>query len=102
MKKLLYAVAAAGLSISLLTGCGSKAPDEEGKTIVIGASPSPHAEILAEAGKLLDKQGYTLEIKEYNDYVQPNVALDAGDLDANYSSTSRISINLTRGLYQPV
>lgn len=84
MKKLLYAVAAAGLSISLLTGCGSKAPDEEGKTIVIGASPSPHAEILAEAGKLLDKQGYTLEIKEYNDYVQPNVALDAGDLDANY------------------
>lgn len=33
---------------------------------------------------MLEKAGYTLEIKEYNDYVQPNVALDAGDLDANY------------------
>ena len=41
-------------------------------------------EILEAAKPVLEKAGYTLEIKEYNDYVQPNVALDAGDLDANY------------------
>lgn len=67
----------------LLAGCGSK---DSGKdtTIVVGASPAPHAEILEAAKPVLEKAGYTLEIKEYNDYVQPNVALDAGDLDANY------------------
>lgn len=83
MKKVLCAVAAAVLAAGVLTGCGSKAAEED-KTIVVGASPSPHAEILAEAKTILEKQGYTLEIKEYNDYVQPNVALNAGDLDANY------------------
>lgn len=52
--------------------------------IVIGASPAPHAEILKEAQELLKEKGYELEIREYTDYVQPNNALEAGDLDANY------------------
>lgn len=52
--------------------------------IVVGASPTPHAEILAEAAKLLSPQGIELEIVEYSDYVQPNMALDSNDLDANY------------------
>lgn len=52
--------------------------------ILVGASPSPHAEILKEAQKLMLDKGYNLEIKEYTDYVQPNNALEAGDLDANY------------------
>lgn len=84
MKKTVYVILAAALAVGSLTACGSRSSDEADKTIVVGASPSPHAEILAEAQKILEKQGYTLEIKEYNDYVQPNVALDAGDLDANY------------------
>lgn len=84
MRKVLYAALAAALVLGSLTGCGSKSSEGTDKTIVIGASPSPHAEILTEAKAILEKQGYTLEIKEYNDYVQPNVALDAGDLDANY------------------
>ena len=82
MKKAFYVVLAGVLAVSTLAGCGSK--EKEDKTIVIGASPAPHAEILAEAKPILEKEGYTLEIKEYNDYVQPNVALNAGDLDANY------------------
>ncbi|MBD5553059.1 MAG: metal ABC transporter substrate-binding protein [Desulfovibrio sp.] len=50
----------------------------------VGASPTPHAEILAEAARVLAPAGIELEIVEYSDYVQPNVALDAKDLDANY------------------
>lgn len=52
--------------------------------IVIGASPAPHAEILNAAKDLMAAKGYELEIREYTDYIQPNNALDAGDLDANY------------------
>lgn len=83
MKKAVFAVLAAVLAFGALTGCGSKSTGDD-KTIVVGASPSPHAEILEAAKPILEKEGYTLEIKEYNDYVQPNEALNAGDLDANY------------------
>ena len=65
-----------------LTGCGGKDGDE--KTIKVGASPAPHAEILKEVKAELEKDGYNLEIVEFQDYVQPNKALDAGDIDANY------------------
>lgn len=53
-------------------------------TLKVGASPTPHAEILAEAAKLLKPQGIELNIIEYSDYVQPNEALAAKELDANY------------------
>ncbi|TAH64350.1 MAG: ABC transporter substrate-binding protein [Anaerolineaceae bacterium] len=56
----------------------------ETKKIVVGASITPHAEILETAKSVLAAKGFELSIIEYNDYVQPNVALDAGDLDANY------------------
>lgn len=54
------------------------------KPLIVGATPAPHAEILEAAKDILKEQGYDLQIKEYTDYVQPNLALDAGDLDANY------------------
>lgn len=54
------------------------------KEIKVGASPAPHAEILEAAAPVLEKLGYTLKIVEYTDYVQPNLALSTGDLDANY------------------
>lgn len=54
------------------------------KKIVVGASITPHAEILEVAKGVLASKGFELEIVEYNDYVQPNLALDYGDLDANY------------------
>lgn len=65
------------------TEAAAEAPVEIQK-IVIGASPAPHAEILKAAQEPLKEKGYELDIKEYTDYVQPNNALQAGDLDANY------------------
>ena len=65
-----------------LTGCGGK--DGDDKTIKVGASPAPHAEILKEVKAELEKDGYKLEVVEFQDYVQHNKALDAGDIDANY------------------
>lgn len=52
--------------------------------IKVGASPTPHAELLEEAAKILKPKGINLEIIEYSDYVQPNVALESKDIDANY------------------
>jgi len=53
----------------------------------VGATAVPHAEILAQAKPLLEKQGITLEVIVFNDYVQPNVQLAEGRLDANYFQT---------------
>ena len=60
-----------------------EAPAELTK-IRVAASPTPHAEILAVAKEILAEQGYDLEIVEYTDYVQPNLVVDSGELDANY------------------
>ncbi|HPT83198.1 MAG TPA: MetQ/NlpA family ABC transporter substrate-binding protein [Limnochordia bacterium] len=50
----------------------------------VGATPVPHAEILEQVVPLLAKQGITLEVVEFTDYVRPNLALHDGDLDANF------------------
>ena len=50
----------------------------------MGASITPHAEILRSVSDELEKQGYKLEVVEYNDYIIPNTALESGELDANY------------------
>ncbi len=55
-----------------------------GTTITVAASPAPHAEILAEAKKILAEKQINLEIKEFTDYVQPNNVVDSGEIDANY------------------
>ena len=57
---------------------------EEKGTITVAASPTPHAEILAEAAKILAKEGWTLKVTEFEDYVQPNLVVDSGEIDANY------------------
>ena len=92
-KRLLTLLTAGVLATSLFAGCGSKEETKadgeaaktesaEDKVITIGATPSPHAEILEIVKENLEAEGYTLEIVEYNDYVIPNTAL--GDLDANF------------------
>lgn len=53
-------------------------------TITVGASPSPHAEILEAAKDAMAAKGYELEVREFTDYVQPNLATQSGDVDANY------------------
>ncbi len=58
---------------------------EEGKTVLkVGASPSPHAEILNFVKDQLAEQGIELEVVEFTDYVLPNKSLEAGEIDANY------------------
>lgn len=55
-----------------------------GETIIVAASPTPHAEILALAKDILAAKDITLEVKEFEDYVQPNNVVEAGEMDANY------------------
>ena len=59
-------------------------PVEAKGTIKIGASPTPHAEILAKAAELLKAKGWELEVTEFEDYVQPNLVVESDELDANY------------------
>ena len=54
------------------------------ETIRVGASITPHAEILNVVKPILAEQGYDLEVVEYTDYVLPNTATESGELDANY------------------
>ena len=99
MKKVLSIVAILTLALALVAGCGpansSSAPESTPSTstpsssseltkIVVGATPVPHAEILEVAKEVLAEKGYELVITEFDDYVQPNMALDTGDLDANF------------------
>lgn len=58
--------------------------DDAAVTITIGATPSPHVEILEAVAPQLEAEGIKLDIVTYTDYVQPNDALAAGDLDANF------------------
>ena len=57
---------------------------DHAKTIVIGVTPFPHKDIMLVAKPLLEKEGYSLEIKEFTDYVQPNVNLAEKNLTANF------------------
>ncbi|MGN0963753.1 MetQ/NlpA family ABC transporter substrate-binding protein [Dysosmobacter sp. HCP28S3_G4] len=100
MKKVCTIALSALLALSLLAGCGSSgssasAPAASGSaagsaapaetvTLKVGASITPHAEILAQCKPILAEQGIDLEVVEYTDYVQPNTAVEEGDLDANY------------------
>ena len=76
MKKLLTIAIALVLIAAVATASAA--------TLVIGASSTPHAEILEAAKDLLAAKDITLDIIVFDDYVQPNLQLDAGDLDANY------------------
>ena len=81
MKKRLIALTLAVLLVLALGACSGKA---DSKTIKVGATPAPHAEILEVAKEILAKEGYTLEITEFDDYIMPNTAVEEGELDANY------------------
>ena len=83
MKKFVTVLLAVCLLTAALAGCASSAKTDD-KTIVVGASSTPHAEILAQVKDALAKDGWTLEVKVFDDYVLPNKALNDGELDANY------------------
>jgi YaeC family lipoprotein len=75
--------AAASVDTTDTSDSGDAEVEEKG-TITVAASPTPHAEILAEAAKILAQEGWTLEVTEFEDYVQPNLVVDSGEIDANY------------------
>ena len=113
-KKWISVLATAVLTMGLLAGCGSseetgapeessqdseaaqdgggdagEAAEDEGSadakgTITVAATSVPHAEILEAAKPILAEQGWSLEVTEFQDYVQPNEVVEAGDMDANY------------------
>ncbi len=106
MKKLLSLILALAL-VFALTACGGSTGGSEDttasgtdaaeteetgaadataelETLTIGASSTPHAEILEAVRDALAEAGYELNIIVYDDYIQPNLALDDGTLDANY------------------
>ncbi len=80
MKKIIAVI----LSLTLALSLAACAIVEDDKTIKVGATPAPHAEILEQIKDILAEQGYTLEIVEFDDYILPNTALENGELDANY------------------
>ena len=87
MKKILVVALSALLCLGVMAGCGGdNKPADDGQLVKlkVGASPTPHAEILAQVKEDLKAQGVDLEIVEYTDYVQPNLAVESGDLDANF------------------
>ncbi|WP_169776558.1 MetQ/NlpA family ABC transporter substrate-binding protein [Campylobacter mucosalis] len=71
------------LAIAFLTALNLNAKSDE-KTIVVGVSPVPHAQILEVVKPKLKEQGYELVISEITDYSIPNIATNDGDLDANF------------------
>lgn len=102
-RKTILAAASAALALSLvLTGCGSSdssstaggssaaftaggSSSAASVTLTVGASPSPHAEILNDVVKpLLAEHGIELVVQEFDDYIIPNTSLESGDLDANF------------------
>lgn len=96
IKKILILLLALAVVIGIFTGCqkneqktggdtnGNKDEGKKGGKIVVAASPTPHAEILEQVKADLKEKGYELEITEFSDYVQPNLVLDSGDVDANF------------------
>lgn len=90
-KKTIIASVAALALTGFITGCGDEkktavpAPkDSKAVTLKVGVSPVPHAEILGAVKDKLAKEGINVEIIEFTDYVQPNLALNDKNLDANY------------------
>ncbi|HBM80086.1 MAG TPA: methionine ABC transporter substrate-binding protein [Clostridiaceae bacterium] len=95
MKKIVKLLLPFILIGSLLAGCGAKSDanksvsgsnSDQKKTVklTVGASPTPHAEILKVVQPILKEKGIDLVIKEFNDYVTPNTALNDKQLDANF------------------
>lgn len=83
-KKFLTTLLAAVLAMSTLAGCGGKDAAGDEKIIKVGASATPHAEILEAATTLLAEKGYTLEVTIFDDYVIQNEVVESGEMDANY------------------
>lgn len=95
LTKRLFLLAAAAVT---LTACG-RGEKPAGDTLVVAATAVPHAEILDVVKPKLAAEGVTLEVRVFNDYVQPNLLVDQGQADANYFQTKPYldEFNASRG-----
>lgn len=84
IRRILSVLATAAILAAVSAGCSTTTAPKSTKVITVGASPSPHAEILEYIKPQLQTKGYTLKVVTYEDYVQPNKALTDKTLDANY------------------
>ena len=93
MKKLFLILTGLLLAALTIAGCcgdskpaasSSSSSSSSAKVLKIGATPVPHAEILEIVKPILAKQGIDLQVVEFSDYVQPNLALNDKELDANF------------------
>ncbi len=85
IRKALILALVCAFAVFALAACGGgDSSSSEDKTIRVAASPTPHAVILNSVKDALAEEGWTLEVEEFDDYVQPNVATTDGDVDANY------------------
>ena len=79
------ASASSGSASASSANASSVAAASDDKVIKVGATPTPHAEILNDVvAPLVEKAGYKLEVVEFTDYVLPNTATEDGEIDANY------------------
>lgn len=86
-RKIVSVFLAAVVTIITFTGCGNSGEDQQtdnGKVITVAASETPHAEILEEAKKILEQEGWDLQVTVFDDYVLPNNVVESGEFDANY------------------
>ncbi len=84
MKKILAIALVALLTIVSVFAQATSETQSSATKIVVGATPEPHAALLALVVDDLASQGITLEVKEFTDYVTPNDAVEYGEIDANY------------------
>lgn len=82
MKKI-YKIVSLIVIVLILSACKAENSIDD-KVIVVGASVSPHAEILEQTREYIESKGYELKIVQYTDYVQPNKGVSDGSLDANF------------------
>ena len=80
MKNLTKAIALVAAAV-VFAGCAKK---QENKVLTVGATPEPHAAILNLLVDDLAKEGITLKVTEFTDYVTPNDAVESGEIDANF------------------
>jgi len=84
MKKTIAKLLAVSLAVTAVAGLSVTASADVDNVITVAASPTPHAEILAKAAEILAEDGWDLQVTEFTDYVQPNLVVDEGEIDANY------------------
>ncbi len=81
--KIAKTLAALLVGATALASLSSLAAHADDKVYKIGVTAGPHAQVMEQVKKLAEKEGLKIQVIEFSDYVQPNAALAAGDLDAN-------------------